>query len=140
MLNYNETIKDLATWIEGLKEAAKNDEAISISWFKETKDYPFAIIGGWADGFSDNYADIMCLSKADPCYAMCVKIAINEGPYAYTDYEIMNMPYNEETGGVDDTEQVLEWDDDPESLAVWLLGEWERIMKEHEAEIKCCIP
>jgi hypothetical protein len=62
---------------------------------------------------------------------MCVKIAINEGPYAYTDYEIMNMPYDEE-GNVDDTEQMLEWEDDPEDLAAWFLSEWERITEEHK--------
>jgi hypothetical protein len=66
---------------------------------------------------------------------MCVKIAINDGPFAYTDYEIMNMPYDEESGNVDDTEVALEWDDDSESLATWLLTEWERIMKEHGEEI-----
>lgn len=135
MINYNETIKDLAAWIEGLKEAARNDEAVSISWFNGTKDYPFAIIGGWAEGFGEYYSDILCTSKADPSYCMCVKIAINDGPYAYTDFEIMNMPYNEETGEVDDTEQALEWDDDAESLAAWFLCELERIMKEHREEI-----
>jgi hypothetical protein len=47
----------------------------------------------------------------------------------------MNMPYDEESGNVDDTEVALEWDDDSESLATWLLTEWERIMKEHGEEI-----
>ena len=131
----DKTIRELAAWLDGLKEAAKNDEALSISWFKGTKDSPFAIIGGWAEGFGEYYSDIICTSKADPSYAMCVKIAINEGPYAYTDFEIMNMPYDEETGDVDDTEQALEWDDDTESLAAWLLCEWERIMEEHGEEI-----
>lgn len=134
-MNYNETIKDLAAWIEDLKEAARRDDAVSISWFNGTKDYPFAIIGGWVEGFGESYSDIICTSKVDPCYAMCLKIAINKGPYAYTDYEIMHMPYNEETGDVDDTEQALEWDDDAESLATWFLCEWERIMKEHGEEI-----
>lgn len=134
-MNREDMIKDLADWIEGLKEAAKNDEAISISWFKGTKDYPFAIIGGWSEGFDETLADVMCISKADPCYAMCVKVAINEGPYAYTDFEIMNMPYDEETGDVDDTCIPLEWSDDPEYAAKFFLGEWERIMKEYGEEI-----
>lgn len=134
-INYNETIKDLAAWIEGLKESAKNDETFSISWFNGTKDYPFAIIGGWAEGFAEYFADIMCVSKSDPKYGMCVKIAINEGPYTYTDYEIMNMPVGK-NGEVDDTEQGLEWDDDAESLASWLLCEWERIMNEHGEEVE----
>jgi hypothetical protein len=128
--NFEETKKNLVDWIEGLKESARNDEAFSISWFKGTKNYPFAIIGGWTEGFNEEWADIMCISKGDPSYCMCVKIAINEGPYAYTDFELMNMPYDE-AGNVDDTCVALEWDDDPESLADWLLCEWERIMTEH---------
>ncbi len=131
----NNTIKSLAEWIEQLKELAKGDSDILISWFKGTKDSPFSIIGGWMEGFSDNSGvdDLFCVSKSNPKYVMCVKIAINEGPYAYTDYEIMNMPYDEE-GNVDDTEQMLEWEDDAEELATWLLGEWERITKEHSED------
>lgn len=122
-------IKDLATWIEGLKQSARNDEIFDISWFNGTKHTPFAIIGGWMSGFNEDWSDLMCISKGDPSYCMCVKIAINEGPYAYTDFELMNMPYDED-GNVDDTCVALEWEDDAESLASWFVCEWERIMKE----------
>ena len=129
-MNREAMLKDLADWIESLKEAARTDEAISISWFGETKNYPFSIIGGWEQGFDETMADVMCISKADPCYAMCVKVAINDGPYAYTDFDIMNMPFDEE-GMVDDTCVALEWEDDSYEAAMFFLGEWERIMKEH---------
>jgi hypothetical protein len=134
--NYNETIKNLAEWIEQLKKFAEGDSDMLISWFCPTKDYPFSIIGGWQECFSDKSGvdDLFCVSKTNPKYVMCVKIVINEGPYAYTDYEVMNMPYDPLTNEVDDTEQMLEWDDDPEELATWLLTEWERIMAEHEKE------
>lgn len=127
------TIKNLAAWIEDLKEAAKDDTSFSIAWFKGTEHEAFSIIGGWQECFSDNSEvdDLFCISKSNPKYVMCVKIAINDGPYAYTDYEIMNMPYDSDSGDVDDTEQMLEWDDNAEELAAWLLTEWERIMKEH---------
>ena len=134
-MNREAILKDLAIWINDLKESARRDDAISISWFKGTKDAPFSIIGGWAEGFNGDYADIFCISKADPYYAMCVKVAINEGPYAYTDFEIMNMPYDEKSGEVDDTCIPLEWDDNPEVAAQFFLGEWERIMKEHGEEV-----
>jgi len=132
----NNTIKSLAEWIEDLKNAAREDETFSISWFKGTEREPFSIIGGWQECFYDKSEvdDLFCVSKSNPKYVMCVKIAINDGPYAYTDYEVMNMPYDPESGDVDDTEQMLEWEDDPEALATWLLAEWERIMKEHEEE------
>ena len=130
--NYNETLKSLADWIKGLKEAAKDDTSFSIAWFHPTIDYPFSIVGGWTPGFGPEYADTFCISKSNPEYAIAVKIVINNGPYTYTDFEIMDMPYEPETGEVDDTEIVLEWDDDPEYAAQFFLGEWERIMKEHK--------
>lgn len=130
---YIDTLMSCAEWIEQLKELAKGDSDILISWFKETKDSPFSIIGGWMEGFSESYDDLLCVSKTNPKYAMCVKIAKNEGPYAYTDFEMMSMPFDSE-GNVDDTCVALEWEDDAEELATWLLAEWERIMKEHEED------
>lgn len=129
-----DTLKNLTDWIEGLKKSAKEDEQFSIAWFKETENKPFSIIGGWMEGFSEDYSDFICISKGDPSYAMCVKIAVNEGPYAYTDFEIMNMPVNPETGEVDDTCIALEYDDDSESLAQFLLLELDRITKEYGDE------
>jgi hypothetical protein len=125
------TKEDLVNWIESLKGFAEGDHELLISWFKGTKDQPFSIIGGWMECFSDKSEvdDLFCCSKSNPKYVMCVKIAVNEGPYAYTDYEIMNMPYDQVTGDVDDTEQMLEWEDDPEELADFLTHEWERIME-----------
>ena len=129
-MNNKVTVESLAKWIEDLKEAARDDHAFSIAWYKETENAPFSIIGGWLSGFSADYADLLCMSKSNPEYAMCVKIAVNEGPYAYTDFEIMNMPVNEE-GEVDDTCISLEYDDDAESLAQFLIMELERITKEY---------
>jgi hypothetical protein len=131
----NEIIESLAAWINGLLEAAEADEEFSISWFNETEDKPFSIVGGWLDGFSDCYDDILCISKRNPNYAMCIKIVVNEGPYAYTDYEAMSMPYDEKTGEIDDTEIALEWRDNPLETATFFWNEWERIMKEHGEEV-----
>lgn len=129
--NSEKFLKDLVEWLEELIAAAKDDESFSIAWFKGTENAPFSIIGGWMEGFSENYSNLLCISKSHPQYAMCVKIAINEGPYAYTDFEIMNMPSNEETGEVDDTCIALEYDDDIETLAQFFYVEWERIMNEY---------
>lgn len=123
-------IEKLADWLRVLIESAKKDEQFSIAWFKETENDPFSIIGGWMEGFSEDYGDVLCISKGDPSYAMCVKIAVNEGPYAYTDFEIMNMPVTSE-GDVDDTCIALDYDEDTTSLAQFLASEWERITKEY---------
>lgn len=131
--NYSETIKKLAAWIEDIKEAAKDDNCFSIAWFEDTENKPFSIVAGWEKRFTNqDFSDLFCCSKSHPEYVMCVKVAINEGPYAYTDFEAMNMPSNPETGDVDDTCIPLEWDDSAEAAAIFFLGEWERIMQEHE--------
>jgi hypothetical protein len=83
------------------------------------------------EGFSEDYSDLLCISESNPKYAMCIKIAVNEGPYAYTDFELMNMPVDPETKEVDDTCIALEYNDDSESLAQFLLMELERITKEY---------
>ena len=81
---------------------------------------------------NNDFSDLFCCSKSQPEYVMCVKIAVNEGPYAYTDFEAMNMPTNE-FGEVDDNCIPLELDDSAEAAAQFFLTEWERLMKEHGA-------
>ena len=126
-------LKNLTKWIESLKEDARNDNSYSIAWFGDTKNEPFSIIAGWEAGFSSDYTDHICISKSNPDYAICIKIAVNEGPYAYTDFEIMNMPITK-SGEVDDTCIALEYDDDAEDLAEHFLSEWERITNEYKEE------
>lgn len=126
----NFTIEELAEWIEDLIEAAKDDQTFSIAWFKGTENAPFSIVGGWMPGFSEDYSGIFYISKSEPKYAMSIKIAVNKGPYAYTDYEVMDMPTNK-LGEVDDTCVPLEYDDNPNQVAMFYMHEWERIMVEH---------
>lgn len=122
---------EIAVWLKELCALAEADTAADIIWFKETKDKPFAIIAGWSDGFNPNFKDIMFLSEADPCYAMCVKIAVNSarGNYQYTDFEMMPMPTAKD-GSVEDTMLAIERADNFEELAAWLFNEWERISSE----------
>ncbi len=134
-MNTKVTIESLAEWIEDIKEAAKEDTSFSIAWFKGTVDKPFSIVAGWQKTFTGaDYSDVFCCSKSHPEYVMCVKIAINDGPYAYTDFEVMNMPFDPETNEVDDTCIPLEWDDSAEAAAQFFLMEWERIMEEYTDE------
>lgn len=132
-MNTKFTLDSLAEWISAIKEEAEEDNAFSIAWFKGTENMPFSIIAGWQECFAENSEvdDMFCVSASNPKYVMCIKIAENDGPYAYTDYEIMNMPYDSESGDVDDVEIMLEWDDDPSELAEFFTHEWERIMKAH---------
>lgn len=126
-MNTTFTKAQLATWIAGLQEAAMNDEQFLVDFFKRTKDSPFSIIGGWQDGFAPKEADLFCQSKSNPTYCMCVKICVNEGLYAYCDFETLDMPMSED-GEVDDNCIALEWHDDPAKVAEFFMIEWEQLM------------
>lgn len=126
-------LEHLENWIRNLIKSAKNDTPMLVSWFEDTKEEPFSIVGGWMEGFSKDYADILCISESDPSYAMCIKVVVNNGPYLYTDFEILNMPVDKD-GRVDDTCLALDRDDDPSAAAAFILNEWERIMKDYSKE------
>ena len=125
-LNKNE----LVTFLSSLITDAKNDEKFSIAWFNPTKGLPFAIIGGWQDGFDPDITDGLFHSASSPTYVMCVKIAVNEGPYAYTDFEIMNMPCREGED-VYDSEWILLDCTDLDQLAEDIITDYEYICKEY---------
>ena len=126
-MNKTFTKEQLTSWIAGLQEAAKNDEQFLVDWFKRTKDSPFSIVGGWMDGFAPKEADLFCQSKSSPTFCMCVKIIVNKGPYAYCDFETLDMPMSED-GEVDDNCIALEWNDDPAKVAEFFMIEWEQLM------------
>lgn len=134
-MNNTFTIESLTRWVESVKDFAKQDTPVSIVWFKETENMPFSIVAGWQKMFTkSDCSDLFCCSKSQPEYVMCVKIAANEGPYAYADFEYMTMPVDK-NGVLDDTCMPLEWEDPAEVVAMFFLMEWERIMKEHEEGI-----
>lgn len=127
------TIEGLTEWIKELIEEAKADTPFAVCWFKEN-DYdaePFCIVGGWSEGFSEDYADLLYISKSSPKYAMCVKIVVNEGPCVCADFDYLKMPIGTD-GYVDDTCVTLERGDDPSAVAMFFWSELERINKEHE--------
>ena len=126
-MNKTFTKEQLTSWIADLQKVAKNDEQFLVDWFKRTKESKFSIVGGWLNGFDPSQADLFCQSKSNPTYAMCIKIIVNEGPYAYCDFETLDMPVSED-GEVDDNCFALEWDDVPERVAEFFMTEWEQLM------------
>ena len=129
-----DTIKSLAMWIAGLQVSAENDDRFDVAWFNDTKNEKFSIVGGWYEGgFNPADCDIFCISKSQPKYVMAVKIVINNGPYAYCDFESLNMPRDiNNPEEVDDTLFVLEWDTNAVGLAKILYEEWQRIAKDYQ--------
>lgn len=127
----NLNIETLASWVANLKEEAMKDTDMLVSWYPETKELPFSIVGGWENwGFTDSYKDLLCLSKKSPEYCMSIKIIKNDGPYAYADFESLNMPVSID-GEVDDTCIALEWEDCPMKTAEFFKSQWERIIDEY---------
>jgi hypothetical protein len=126
-MNKTFTKEQLTNWINDLKWAAAGDEQFLVAWFKPTKEEPFSIVGGWLNGFAPKEADLFCQSKSNPTYAMCIKIIVNKGPYAYCDFETLDMPMSED-GEVDDNCIALEWKDDPAKVAEFFMIEWEQLM------------
>ena len=126
-MNKTFTKEALAMWIAGLMVSAEDDDQFLVDWFKPTQHSQFSIVGGWQDGYDPADADLFCTSKSNPTYAMSVKICENKGPYAYADFETLDMPIDA-FGEVDDTSITLEWDDNPEAVAEFFMIEWDRLM------------
>lgn len=84
----------------------------------EKRNY-WAIVLGWADGFEANENDD-CM---DGTYRLCVKLAYQPwNSLLQCGYDIdWLMPYDEETGEVDNTEMPIYMDTDIEEVVNWLL-------------------
>ena len=134
-MNNKNTVNKLSEWLRMLINEAKNDTSTSVFWFEGTDsdDDDFSIVGGWHEGFPTEYSDLFCLSQSNPGYGMCVKIVVNEGPYASANFGELDMPIDK-CGEVDSPCISLEWDEDVEGLAEFLLIELERINKEFGGE------
>lgn len=121
-------LHNLTKWLEDLINKAELDTE-SVSYFRDTKDSPYCIVGGWGEGYSDELTDLVYTSESNPDYAMCVKIVKQE------DSSDVNLDYllevvNPETGDVEFETLPIEKDDDLTELACFLLNEWERISKD----------
>ena len=90
-------------WILG-RDANKND---------------WAIVLGWAYGFDETEND----DCTDGAYRMCVKLAYQPwNSVMQCDYDLdWTMPYDEETGEVDDTEFAIYPNTNFEEAIDWLL-------------------
>lgn len=124
----NLSIEKLSSWIQDLKNLAMKDESFLVYWYPETEDKPYSLVGGWSDvGFEEKDRKTVCTSKQSPAYGMSIKVIKNEGPYAYADFDTLEMPYDEETNEVYDTCTTLEWDDCPKLVAKFYKEQWEKV-------------
>ncbi|MBO5828887.1 MAG: hypothetical protein J6R59_10620 [Paludibacteraceae bacterium] len=111
-------IKEFINAVEDMKETKYNG---TYHWIlgRDENDNDWAIVLGWADGFEKEEND----SCTDGTYRLCAKVAYQ--PYnsmMQCDYEIdWLMPYDEESGEVDNTEMPIYLDTDLVGLVDWLL-------------------
>lgn len=122
-------LQSLTNWLEDLINKAELDTE-SVSYFKDTKDSPYCIVGGWGEGYSDELTDLVYISESNPDYAMCVKIVKQEdSPDVNLDYLLEVI--NPETGDVEFETLLIERDDDLTELASFLMSEWTRISEKY---------
>ena len=122
-MNINITMQQqLAVWITGVIEAAKQDTEETIFLFVPTMDKPFIIIAGWKNHNSKfDMSDLFCCSKSAPEKAMYLQIADNT--------DIASTNFDDFTTAEDSICIPLEWDDNPEVVAEFFTMEFERLMK-----------
>lgn len=131
---YNKELDRLSNWVDCLRTEADNDLDLVYSIFypmlddNETKEQ-LCIVGGWSKGFSADYSDVLYISKANPNYAMCVKVAVIPTSASNVDFDSFNMPVNK-NGNIEDNCVALEREDTSFGVAMFYLNEYERILKE----------
>ena len=122
-------LQSLTNWLEDLINKVELDTE-SVSYFKDTKDSPYCIVGGWGEGYSDELTDLVYISESNPDYAMCVKIVKQEdSPDVNLDYLLEVV--NPETGDIEFETLLIERDDDFTELASFLMSEWTRISEKY---------
>jgi hypothetical protein len=117
-MNKTKLIKEFTNAVEHMKKTKANG---TYHWLLGTDENnnDWAIVLGWSDGFEPDESDD-CM---DGTYSLCSKIAYQpNNSLMQCDYDIdWTIPYNEETGEVDDTEIAIFSGCDLEYVVNWLL-------------------
>ena len=126
--NFTDTVSNLAKWIDSIRELAANGGLSSVAWFYDTMDTPISIVAGWMKGFDAGYSDLLYINKNNPSYALGISIVVNPMAATYSTLDGFDMPISS-TNVVEDITVTIELEDNSEALAVFFLGEWERVME-----------
>lgn len=118
-MNRNELIKDFTNAVEHMRKS--NGYGTYYWWLDEDdKGNSWAIVLGWADGFEEDPND----NNLDGTWRICVKLAFQPwNSIMQCDYDVdWQMPYDEVTGEVDDTEIAIYSDTNLTETINWLLN------------------
>lgn len=92
-------------------------------------DGPLAVCVGWSDGFDEN-DEYVIHARDGKTWAICAAIKVWTSDDLRTDFDWINMPYNED-GDVWDTTLSIAPHENYKSAAQWFLKEYEA-MSEYE--------
>lgn len=118
-MNRNELIKDFTNAVEHMRKS--NGYGTYYWWLDEDdKGNSWAIVLGWTDGFDKDPND----NNLDGTWRICVKLAFQPwNSIMQCDYDVdWQMPYDEVTGEVDDTEIAIYSDTNLTETINWLLN------------------
>lgn len=121
-MNKEKLYKEFETAVKLMKATHKN---CTYHWYLDTdnNDNDWAIVLGWQDGYEEDEDDV-CM---DGTYRLCAKVAYQpSNSIMQCDYDIdWLMPYNKETGDVDDTEIPIYQDTNLKEVFDWLFDCYE---------------
>ena len=119
------SVSDLAKFLEGSVNDLLTTEYTNCRY---PLDDTWAVYVGWSDaGYDEDDNSVIHNSEA-PNWVICTKIADMKDDM-WTDYDWCNMPYDEETGDVWDTNTGISPNENYQWVADWLLEEYEQIVE-----------
>ena len=120
---------DLAKFIE---ESVDNLLAGTATNNQYKLDNDWAVYVGWSDaGYTDDFESVIH-DENDPSWAICAKIATTHEA-VWADYDFCDMPYNEETGDVWDTDMGISPEENYQQTAAWLLQQYDELIRQIES-------
>lgn len=125
-MEYKKLVKEFTISVNELKKTKDNT---TYYWIldRDEDGNDWAIVLGWADGFEETEND----DCTDGTWRLCVKLAYQPwNSVIQCDYDIdWIMPYDEESGEVDDTEVSIYPSTNLEKTIKWLLRHYENNYK-----------
>lgn len=119
----------IESFIKAVKEMSQDKEGGCCYWILDADNNGnnWAIIIGWQDGFEEDAEDKL----SDGTWHLCTKVAYQpHNSLMQCDYMIdWEMPYNEESGDIWDTDIAVYLNDNHEETVKWLLDQFEEMKK-----------
>lgn len=122
------SVSDLAKFI---KESVDNLLAGTATNNQYKLGNDWAVYVGWSEGFDENDESVIHDDKY-PEWAICTKIATTHEA-VWADYDFCDMPYNEKTGDVWDTDMAISPEESYPNTAAWLLNEYNELIRQIES-------